>query len=102
MLGQPGVSLDLGQTQPVAGLSGQYLADEILQLGGQMRRVVNLHRTDPIVGSFLVVWDLEGCFASRQLIAQHTQTPDVHSLVVQIALNDLRWDVIQRPTEGLP
>ena len=39
---------------------------------------------------------------SAHLITQYADAPDVHFFVVEFSLNDLRRNVIESTTEGLP
>ena len=54
---------------------------------------------DSTVGG-IVPLSLEGRLPREALIAEHAQTPDVHALVMQLALNHLWGQVVEGPAKG--
>jgi len=55
----------------------------------------------PLVGLVLPTLIFKGSFASSHLVAQHSDAPDVNSIVVGLANYYLWGDVVQGSTEGL-
>ena len=55
---------------------------------------------DVVEGSRLVL-GLKGRLPSEELVAENPETPDIHPLVVSIALDHLGWDVVWGSAEGL-
>lgn len=77
-----------------------YLNNEIFSPIRHMIRKLEVNFTNPPV-RLRVALSLKGWAAHKKLVAQHTQAPQIHRFVVGLALNHLRGQVIQGPTQSL-
>ena len=69
--------------------------------GLHVSRPLDVDAEDAVVG-LVVALRLEGRLADQELVAEHTQRPQVHLLVVGRALDHLRRQVVQRPAHRRP
>ena len=89
------------EVNPLVGVLPQQLDDEVpggaRDVGGEPQVDVD----DPLVG-VLVGLGLKRRFTHQELVGEDAQGPVVHPLVVGLALDHLRGQVVQGPAHGGP
>ena len=93
--------LDLLQVHPLGGVPVENLADKVSDLGAKVEGKLDINLKYLVIGLILILLALKGSPAGAQLVAKHSQAPDISPLVIKVSSDDLRRHVVQSPTESL-
>ena len=74
------------------------IADQISRALRHMRREFQVNFRDASVG-FVVTFSFERRLATQEFVAKHAQTPQINLLVVRLAFNHLRRQVVKCATK---
>lgn len=96
----PRVVERIHQGHAILRLLDQQLGDEILHFFGQVARELEVHGQNLLVGLFPAFRGLERSVTGAELVAEDSDTPHIHHLVVLIAQHDLGRDVIEGAAKG--
>ena len=98
--GDPGVLHDLWQRPAAGGVLHEQARNEVLCAVGEEGGELEVDFGDAAVGLAVAV-GLEGRVADEELVAEDAEGPDVHRLVVGLALHHLGGEVVEGAAEGV-
>jgi hypothetical protein len=93
--------LNLLQVHTFGGISCEYFADEINHLSAEIYRELDVDFQYFVIGLVLIRLAFKGSASCAKFIAEHTKTPHIRSLVVELSGDYFRWDIVEGAAEGL-
>jgi hypothetical protein len=94
------MGFDLVEIGSFGGIFIEDFIDQRLKLIREVLREDTLAFEYFFIGDILI-FGLKGSSATGQFIKQHTNSPNIDSLIITVSLNDLRRDIVNSATEGL-
>jgi hypothetical protein len=95
------MGLDLVEIGSFGGVFIENFADERLELLGEVLRKDTLAFEYFFICNILI-FGLKGSSATGQFIKQHTNCPNIDSLIITVSFDNLRRNIVDSATEGLP
>ena len=87
--------------QPFFSILLQYFINKTLGLGDHLTGVV-ISGVNNLLHGFGATYVVEGGFTAEKLVGEHTYAPNIHAVVVALAVYDLGRNVVQGAAVGRP
>ena len=87
------------QRHTVLGITYEQLRDEILSIVGEMTGELQVNIYNFLVRVLPAFLGFERCVTCTQLITENPYTPYIHEMIVVVANDDFRRDVVQCAAE---